>query len=120
MGCVFFVRLPFELLSVLVLYLWTDCGKIYLHSVQNRVEILREEEKTMQKKIIEILRRYTKFPAEEMGSETHLVKDLGLNSYDVITIITDFEDEFDIEIDDRDIRTLQTIGDVVRYIEGKQ
>ena len=75
---------------------------------------MREEEKTMQKRIIEILRRYTKFPAEEMGSETHLVKDLGLNSYDVITIITDFEDEFDIEIDDRDIRTPQVLPSLRR------
>ena len=69
--------------------------------------------------IITILAKHTEYPAQQMRAETKLVADLGLNSYDVISIVTEFEDAFDIEIPDKDIKKLQTIGDAAAYIESK-
>ena len=48
-----------------------------------------------------------------------LTADLGLTSFDVISIVMAFEDEFDIEIPDRDIHKISTVNDVVEYIESK-
>lgn len=60
-------------------------------------------------KIIAILSKHTEYPAEQMTNETKLVADLGLNSYDVISIVTEFEDGFDIGITYKDIKELQSI-----------
>lgn len=69
----------------------------------------------MLEKIAEILSKYTK---EEITAESTLVNDLGLSSFDIVSIVTAFEDEFDIEISDRDIRKLVSVADIMDYIEN--
>lgn len=69
----------------------------------------------MLEKIAEILSKYTK---EEITAESTLVNDLGLSSFDIVSIVTAFEDEFDIEISDRDIRKLVSVADIIDYIEN--
>ncbi len=69
----------------------------------------------MLERIAEILSKYTK---EEITVESTLVNDLGLSSFDIVSIVTAFEDEFDIEISDRDIRTLVSVADIMDYIEN--
>lgn len=68
-------------------------------------------------KTVQILKRHTKYPAEDMNGDTFLVADLGLSSFDIVNIVCEFEDAFELEIPDKDIRKFQTIGDVVAYIE---
>ncbi len=68
-------------------------------------------------KIIEILAEFTEMHTADMNESTELVNDLGLNSLDVMNVVVAFEDEFDIEIPDRIIKDLQTIGDIAEYIE---
>lgn len=53
----------------------------------------------------------------EITKDSALVDDLGLNSLAVISIVSAFEGEFDIEIPDRVIPTLRTVGDIVDYLE---
>ena len=69
----------------------------------------------MLERITEILSKYTK---EEITAESTLVNDLGLSSFDIVSIVTAFEDEFDIEISDRDIRKLVSVADIIDYIEN--
>ncbi len=69
----------------------------------------------MLEKIAEILSKYTK---EEITLEATLVNELGLSSFDIVSIVTAFEDEFDIEISDRDIRKLVSVKDIMAYIEN--
>lgn len=71
----------------------------------------------MLEKVKEILLDYTEVPAGEITLTTDLVNDLDLNSLDVVNIVVAFEDKFDIEIPDRAIKDLTTVGDVVKYIE---
>ena len=68
-------------------------------------------------KVIEILAEFTEMGTAEMNENTELVNDMGLNSLDVMNVVVAFEDEFDIEIPDRIIKDLQTIGDIAEYIE---
>lgn len=69
----------------------------------------------MLERIAEVLSKYTK---EEITAESTLVNDLGLSSFDIVSIVTAFEDEFDIEISDRDIRKLVSVADIMNYIEN--
>lgn len=50
--------------------------------------------------------------------DAKLIADLGLNSFDMINLIVAFEDEFDIEVPDKDIHKLTTVEDIVEYVEA--
>ena len=48
--------------------------------------------------------------------ETDFVKDLRLNSYDIMNIVCAFEEKFDIEIPNRDVWQMHQVKDVVAYM----
>ena len=73
----------------------------------------------MLEKVKKILLNHTQVPADEIEMDTELVKDLGLNSLDVVSLIIAFEDKFGIEISDRVIRDFVTVRDLVDYLEKK-
>ena len=70
----------------------------------------------MDKKVIEIMANYLGLKEEEITSDMDLMDDLNINSYDIMSIIGRFEDEFDIEVPDEDIRNFITVADVINYI----
>lgn len=71
----------------------------------------------MTDKVIELLAEFTEMNTADMNENTELVNDMGLNSLDVMNVIVAFEDEFGIEIPDRIIKDLRTIGDISDYLE---
>ena len=68
-------------------------------------------------KVISIISEYQDIPADTIHADSHLVNDLGFSSFDVISLIGKFEDEFDIEILDRKIKQMKTVEDIVKFIE---
>ena len=68
-------------------------------------------------KVISIISEYQDIPAETIHVESHLVNDLGFTSYDVVSLVGKFEDEFDIEVPDRKIKLMKTVDDIVKFIE---
>ena len=54
---------------------------------------------------------------DEITMETHLMKDLEADSLDAVEIIMAIEDEYGIEIPDEEAEKMQTVGDLVRYVE---
>lgn len=64
-----------------------------------------------------IISKYTE--AEEITPDSALAADLGLSSFDVVSIIGEFEEEFDIEVEDRDITGFVTMNDILRYLEDR-
>ena len=52
----------------------------------------------------------------DMVYETDFVKDLGLNSFDIMNIVCAFEDHFDIDIPTRDVWSLHHVEDVIAYM----
>lgn len=54
----------------------------------------------------------------EITPDSELVNDLGINSLELADLVTECEDEFNIEIDDDSIRKFVTVRDVVTYLEG--
>ena len=73
----------------------------------------------MLEKIRKILANYTETNLESIVGETDLQKDIGLNSFDVINIIMDFEDAFGIQIPDEDVRKFVTVNNIIEYLDGK-
>ncbi len=58
--------------------------------------------------------------AAKVTENSRLVEDLGADSANVMVMIMDLEDRFGITVEDDQIMKLQTVGDVVRYIDSIQ
>ena len=57
---------------------------------------------------------------EEVSMESSFEEDLGADSVDLVELVMAMEEEFDIgEIDEEDLTALKTVGDCVRYLNGK-
>ncbi len=46
-------------------------------------------------------------------------EDLGADSLDTVELVMALEEEFDQEIPDEDAEKIRTVGDAVKYIQGK-
>ncbi|NMB44175.1 MAG: acyl carrier protein [Clostridiales bacterium] len=55
----------------------------------------------------------------EITLESSFNKDLGADSLDLFEMVMEFEDEFDIEIPTEDLESMDTVGDIVNYLQGK-
>ena len=55
--------------------------------------------------------------AEEAHLQASFADDLGADSLDIVELVMSFEEAFDIEIPDEDAEKIQTIGDVVTYLQ---
>jgi acyl carrier protein len=50
--------------------------------------------------------------------EASFKEDLGADSLDVVELVMELEDEFDMEISDEDAEKISTVGEVVAYIDS--
>ncbi len=50
---------------------------------------------------------------------TSILEDLKVNSARLVDVVIAFEDEFDIEIEDEDVDSVNTVGDAVTLIASK-
>lgn len=74
-----------------------------------------------------VVERVTKVIIDRLGVDESEVKleasfreDLGADSLDVVELVMELEDEFDMEISDEDAEQISTVGSAVKYIESKQ
>jgi acyl carrier protein len=79
------------------------------------------------KKVADTIDRLKKIIVDLLGVEESEVKeeasfkdDLGADSLDVVDLIMELEDKFDMEISDEDAEKMATVGDVIKYIEARQ
>ena len=56
---------------------------------------------------------------ENLTEETDFINDLKINSANLIDIILDLEDEFDIEIDDESMESMLSVKSALDIIENK-
>ena len=70
-------------------------------------------------KVNEIIVEQLGVDAGEVKDAASFIDDLGADSLDTVELVMAFEEEFDIEIPDEDAEKLNTVGDAVKYLEGK-
>jgi acyl carrier protein len=58
--------------------------------------------------------------ADQVTIEAKFVEDLGADSLDTVELVMAFEEEFDIEVPDEEAEKLQSVGDVITYINSQQ
>lgn len=57
---------------------------------------------------------------EKVTLEASFKDDLEADSLDVVELVMELEDEFDMEIADEDAEKISTVGDAVNYIDSNQ
>ena len=73
--------------------------------------------KTMLERLIAVVGEYVPVDRQKIDYNTSLRMDLGLNSLDLVNLAVSVENEFGIEISDRKLAMMKTVGDLVRHIE---
>ena len=73
----------------------------------------------------EIFEKLKKIIVEQLGvneenvkEEATFVDDLSADSLDIVELVMNIEEEFEMEIPDGDADKIVTVGDVVEYIKG--
>ena len=56
----------------------------------------------------------------KITEDSSFVDDLGLDSLDIVELIMAFEEEFDIEIPDKDAEKIKTVGDAINEIRKRE
>ena len=75
----------------------------------------------------EVSEKVKKIIAEHLGiddmskitDEAKFIDDLGADSLDTVELVMAFEEEFGSEISDSEAEKILTVGDAVKFIEGK-
>jgi acyl carrier protein len=75
---------------------------------------------TINARVKEIIANELGVEIEKVTDEASFVDDLGADSLDTVELVMAFEEEFEIEIPDEDAERMQSVGDAIKYLEGKQ
>ena len=71
----------------------------------------------MFEKLVEIICNYVDVDASNVTENSRFVEDLGFTSFDFMTMLGELEEEFDIEIDQKEVANVRTVGEAIAYIE---
>jgi acyl carrier protein len=67
-------------------------------------------------KVRAIIAKQLDIPEENITEETRLIDDLKADSLDVVELIMDLEQEFNVEIPDDELPNIRTVADILGYI----
>jgi acyl carrier protein len=58
--------------------------------------------------------------AADVKEDSKLRGDLGLGSLQAVSLVLGIEDEFGVRVEDEELQTLVTVGDIMRLVREKQ
>ena len=73
----------------------------------------------MKEKVIGIITKQLAIPYEQVTENASFVDDLGADSLDMVEMIMNFEEEFNIEVTDEDAEKIKTVGNLFNYIDDQ-
>ena len=71
----------------------------------------------MFERLIAVLAEYISVDAKKIDTDSSLRMDLGLNSLDLVNLAVSVENEFGVDISDRDLSRMKTVGDMLYHLE---
>jgi acyl carrier protein len=77
-------------------------------------------EKTIEQKVKDIIVEQLGVNADQVTQDAKFIEDLGADSLDTVELVMALEEEFGQEIPDEEAEKLQSVGDVVKFIEDRQ
>ena len=74
---------------------------------------------SLENKVRDIIVEQLGVEADRVKSEASFIDDLGADSLDIVELVMDMEEEFDVEIPDEEAEKLKTVNDVTSYLQSK-
>lgn len=71
----------------------------------------------MLEKLRDIISEYVEVDPAAITEESRFMEDLGFNSYDFMAMIGEIEETFDIEVTEREVINVKTVGEAIDYIK---
>lgn len=68
-------------------------------------------------KVAELIMNQLPVKKDTIKLDSRLFEDLGADSANVMILVMDIEQEFDITVDDEVLSGIHTVGDIVSYLE---
>jgi acyl carrier protein len=72
---------------------------------------------SVEQKVIEIVCEHLAVNKEQVTRNTNFIEDIGADSLDIVELIMELEEEFDIQIPDDQAEKIKTVGEAIDYIE---
>ena len=73
----------------------------------------------MYDKIVEMMCEQFDLTPDAISENTSFVDDLGIDSLDVVELVMELEDAFNMgEIPEEDLKKMRTVGDLVEYVNA--
>ncbi len=76
--------------------------------------------KSIEQRIKDIIVEQLGVNPDQVTPEAKFIEDLGADSLDTVELVMALEEEFGQEIPDEEAEKLQSVGDVIKYIEDSQ
>mmetsp|Transcript_21656 Transcript_21656/g.63874 ORF Transcript_21656/g.63874 Transcript_21656/m.63874 type:complete len:124 (+) Transcript_21656:48-419(+) len=67
-------------------------------------------------RVLGVVKSFEKVDPAKVTPKSNFVGDLGLDSLDTVEVVMAFEDEFTLEIEDKDAEKIQTCEDAINFI----
>ena len=80
----------------------------------------KKKEESVLESVKKIIADTLEIDVKEIKEESNLIADLGMESLDLVDLVVAFEEKYKVSIDDKDVKKLQTVKDIVTYIENKK
>ena len=74
----------------------------------------------MLKELKKVICQYVDVNPEDIKEYSRFIEDLGFTSYDFMSLVGELEDKYDIEVNERDVVNVKTVGQAVEYIKSLQ
>ncbi|MCR5573110.1 MAG: acyl carrier protein [Candidatus Saccharibacteria bacterium] len=74
----------------------------------------------MEKEVFKLIADTLEVDEKKISLETDFLNDLDVESLDLVDLVTAFEDKYEVEIADKDVKDLHTVGNVINYIKERQ
>ena len=74
-------------------------------------------EKTIEQRVKDIIVEQLGVNPDQVTPDAKFIEDLGADSLDTVELVMALEEEFGNEIPDEQAEKLQSVGDVIKYIE---
>ena len=76
-------------------------------------------ENSIQQRVVDIIVEQLGVNADQVTPEAKFIEDLSADSLDTVELVMALEEAFGQEIPDEEAEKLQSVGDVIKYIEEK-
>ena len=80
----------------------------------------KKKEESVLESVKKIIAETLELDVKDIKEDSNLIADLGMESLDLVDLVVAFEDKYNVTIEDKDVKTLQTVKDIVTYIENKK